>query len=144
MTTALLASTASAMVSSAESDIGPTREDPVSSLHTSMPCSCNRADGTQDIAVHSDADGESSTSCSAAPPISILTTRTQIVEGSFPSPAAAVAVAAVVVVLKARDSYAALPAESRTCSGLTNLSTAQLRPTVTAAEFLVMRNSDWS
>ena len=56
----------------------------------------------------------------------------------------AVVVAAAVVVLKARLSYAALAAESRTCSGLTNLSTAQLRPTVTAAEFLVMRNSDWS
>ena len=50
----------------------------------------SQADGTQDIAVHSDADGESSASCSAAPPISILTPRTQSAAGSFPSPAAAV------------------------------------------------------
>ena len=57
---------------------------------------------------------------------------------------AAAAAAAMVMVLKGRDSYAALAAESRTCFGLTNLSTAQLRPTVTTAEFLVMRNSDWS
>jgi hypothetical protein len=41
MTTTLLASTASAMVSSVESDMGPIREDPVSSLHTSMPFACS-------------------------------------------------------------------------------------------------------
>ena len=58
--------------------------------------------------------------------------------------AAAAVLMVVILEVKARDSNVTPADMSCTCSGLTNLSTAQLQPTVTAAKILVMWNSDWS